>query len=55
MLTTRSHHQRHQPMKVQKKESMLIWFSDEDYEGISFPHTDALVITLTVVNHNTHA
>jgi hypothetical protein len=42
------------PMKVQKKESMMIGFSDEDYEGISFPHTDALVVTLTVANHNMH-
>ncbi|XP_059439812.1 uncharacterized protein LOC132172342 [Corylus avellana] len=42
------------PMKVQKKESLMIGFSDEDYEGISFPHTDALVVTLAVANHNMH-
>jgi hypothetical protein len=42
------------PMKVQKTESVVIGFSDEDYEGISLPHTDALVVTLTVANHNMH-
>lgn len=29
-------------------------FSGEDYAGVSFPHTDALVITLTITNHNIH-
>jgi hypothetical protein len=33
---------------------MVIGFFDEDYTGILLPHIDALVVTLTVVNHNIH-
>ncbi|XP_059431529.1 uncharacterized protein LOC132165036 [Corylus avellana] len=33
---------------------MVIGFSDADYLSILHPHTDALVITLTVANHNVH-
>jgi hypothetical protein len=32
----------------------MVGFSDEDYVGVSLPHTDALVITLIVANHNIH-
>jgi hypothetical protein len=33
---------------------MVIDFSYKDYANISFPHTDMLVITLIVVNHNVY-
>lgn len=42
------------PVKFQKKESPVTGFSDDDYAGISFPHNDALVVTLTITNHNVH-
>jgi hypothetical protein len=29
-------------------------FLDEDYVGVSLPHTNALVITLQVANHIIH-
>ena len=32
----------------------MIGFFDDDYVGISFPHIDALIITLTIANHNGH-
>ncbi len=32
----------------------MVGFSDEDYVGVSLPHTDALVITLQVANHMIH-
>lgn len=31
-----------------------ISFSDEDYEGVLLPHTDALVVTLAIANHKIH-
>lgn len=33
---------------------MVIRFSDEDYMGISLLHTNALVVTLIMANHNIH-
>jgi hypothetical protein len=42
------------PHKSHRKESMVVGFSDEDYEGISLPHTDAIVVTLQVANHRIH-
>lgn len=42
------------PLKLQKKESLVIGFLDSDYEGISWPHNDALVVALTIANHNVH-
>lgn len=42
------------PLKLQKKESLVIGFSNSDYEGISWPHSDALVVVLTIANHNIH-
>jgi hypothetical protein len=32
----------------------VIAFSDEDYAGVSLPHTDALVVTLAIANHKIH-
>jgi len=32
---------------------MVVGFSDDDYAGVSLPHTDALVVTLTIVNYQT--
>jgi hypothetical protein len=40
--------------KFQKKESLVIGFSNYDYVGISWPHNDALVVALTITNHNVH-
>jgi hypothetical protein len=42
------------PLKSRKKETPILGFSDDDYVGVSLPHIDALVITLTIVNHNIH-
>ncbi|XP_059436919.1 uncharacterized protein LOC132170010 [Corylus avellana] len=42
------------PMKQSRRTEMVIGFSDADYVGISHPHTDALVVTITVANHNVH-
>jgi hypothetical protein len=42
------------PMKFQKKESLVIGFTDDDYEGVSRPHSDTLVVTLMIANHNVH-
>ena len=33
---------------------MVIGFSDEDYAGILQSHTDVLVVTLILANHNVH-
>jgi hypothetical protein len=32
----------------------VIGFLDEDYAKVSFPHNDALVVTLAIANHNVH-
>jgi hypothetical protein len=29
---------------------VVVGFSDEDYAGVSLPHTDALVVSLTIAN-----
>ncbi|XP_059455126.1 uncharacterized protein LOC132185359 [Corylus avellana] len=42
------------PVKQSRRTEMVIGFSDVDYLGISHPHTDTLVITQTVANHNVH-
>jgi hypothetical protein len=39
------------PHKSHRRESMVVGFSDEDYAGVSLPHTDAIVVTLQVANH----
>jgi hypothetical protein len=41
-------------MKQSRRGSMVIGFSSDDYSGMSLPHIDALVVTLTVANHNIH-
>lgn len=41
-------------MKQSKRDSLVIGFSDADYEGVVFHHSDGLVVTLTVANHNIH-
>ncbi len=40
--------------KTRKCEKLITIFSDEDYEGIYLPHTDALMVTLAIVNHKIH-
>jgi hypothetical protein len=30
---------------------VIVGFSDEDYAGVSLPYTDALVVSLTIANH----
>jgi hypothetical protein len=32
------------PLKLRKKESMVIGFLDDDYEGVYWPHSNALVV-----------
>ena len=33
---------------------MIIEFLDKDFAGVLQPHTDALVVMLTIANHNVH-
>jgi hypothetical protein len=42
------------PTKAAKIESVVLSFSEEDTRGVVMPHDDALVVTLTVVNHGIH-
>jgi hypothetical protein len=42
------------PRKVQKRDVDTISFFDEDANGVSMPHDDALVVTMTVANHAIH-
>ncbi|XP_062155166.1 uncharacterized protein LOC133863216 [Alnus glutinosa] len=42
------------PPKSQKRDAQVIGFSDDDYEGLSLPHTDALVLSLVIANHKIH-
>jgi hypothetical protein len=39
------------PHKSHRRESIMVGFSDEDYAGVSLPHTDAIMVTLQVANH----
>jgi hypothetical protein len=41
------------PPKSQKCDPMVVGFSNEDYAGVSLPHIDALVVSLTIANHQT--
>jgi hypothetical protein len=41
------------PLKSQKFKPLIIRFSDDDYAGVSLPHTDALVVTLKIANYQT--
>jgi hypothetical protein len=42
------------PLKTPKREKLTIAFSDEDYEGVYLPHSDALVVTMVIANHRIH-
>jgi hypothetical protein len=42
------------PSKLQKKDSMILEFSEEDAKEVSMPHDDALVVTVIVANHVVH-
>jgi hypothetical protein len=35
-------------------QDQIIGFSNEDFVGVSLPHSDALVVTLAIANHNIH-
>jgi hypothetical protein len=39
------------PPKSQRCDLVVVGFSDEDYVGVPLPHTDALVVSLTIANH----
>jgi hypothetical protein len=41
-------------MKQSRRGSLVIGFSSDNYSSVSLPHIDALVVTLTVANHNNH-
>jgi hypothetical protein len=42
------------PPKSRKHETEIIEFSEDDYAGVSLPHTDALVLSLSIANHKIH-
>jgi hypothetical protein len=42
------------PSKAQKKDPMILLFSEEDVKGVAMPHDDALVVTIMVENHTIH-
>ncbi|XP_062155145.1 uncharacterized protein LOC133863185 [Alnus glutinosa] len=42
------------PPKSRKRDAQVIGFSDDDYAGVSLPHTDALVLSLAIANHKIH-
>jgi hypothetical protein len=42
------------PSKSQKRDAQVIGFSDNDYAGVSLPHTNALVLSLAITNHKIH-
>lgn len=42
------------PPKARRCEKLVIDSSNNDYEGISLPHTDVLVVTLAIANHKIH-
>jgi hypothetical protein len=42
------------PLKTARREKLAITFSDEDYEGVYLPHSDALVVTMVMANHKIH-
>ena len=39
---------------MQKRETQPIVFTDDDYQGVVFPHDDAFVVTLLISNCNVH-
>jgi hypothetical protein len=44
----------YRPLKIARKESVMLSFSEEDARGVVMPHDDALVVTLTMANHAIH-
>lgn len=42
------------PLKTARRERLAITFSDEDYEGVYLPHSDALVVIMVIANHKIH-
>jgi hypothetical protein len=42
------------PPKSRNRETQIIGFSNDDYAGVSLPHTDTLVVTLVIANHKIH-
>jgi hypothetical protein len=42
------------PVKTARREKLAITFSDEDYEGVYLPHSNALVVTMVIGNHKIH-
>jgi hypothetical protein len=40
-----------EPSKSTKCETQIIGVSNDDYAGVSLPHTDALVLSLAIDNH----
>jgi hypothetical protein len=38
------------PLKTTKQEKLAITFSDENYEGVYLPHSDALVVTMVIAD-----
>jgi hypothetical protein len=39
---------------MRKCKNQVISFSNEDLAGVSFPHSDALVVSLAIANHSIH-
>jgi hypothetical protein len=39
---------------MRKYEDQIIGCSNEDFVGVSLPHSDALMVTLAIANHNIH-
>jgi hypothetical protein len=39
------------PPKARRCDPMIVGFSNEDYARVSLPHTDAIVVSLTIANH----
>jgi hypothetical protein len=44
----------HKPMKVAKRESVVLSFSEEDAWGVVMPLNDVLVVIVTIANHTIH-
>jgi hypothetical protein len=40
------------PLKLQRKDPLVIGFLDDDYARIFWPHCDALGVALTILNHS---
>jgi hypothetical protein len=41
-------------VKQMGRDPMVIGFLDKDFAGVLQPHTNALVVMLTIANHNVH-